>query len=414
MDGASTRRKACSHCIKAKRRCDQAVPSCSRCSRQKLCCQYSSHSLPSTSRSIIELAEPQATASSVQDVLDDTLDIDLFTPGNQMTSCNDLSRFHSELDAANVTLDLSPMEEFAFSNVMSNLTQTNSPHELMLTRPLDISSSVNYDQMKSKMDFSMKHFKRAPWTMIQENQTPWSHHLLYDEQMPKAMQDAYAACALCMAKNETNSKFVFRHIDECVQDLIATPMPTTLSDILARTHALFLYQIMRIFHGSISEFAQAELSMPHLESCGLALHKAVSTYNPVSEPTSFYPITLTKPFWRDWILVESAGRSVIATFQLLCAHSFVMNKSSYCASCGPFSTSWTASAKLWNASSAFDFAVQWKDTKTIVVKDLDFSMLLENGRPEDFDTFSKMMIVPFLGIDDARGWFYTKGGCLDE
>jgi hypothetical protein len=72
----------------------------------------------------------------------------------------------------------------------------------------------------------------------------------------------------------------------------------------------------------------------------------------------------------------------------------------------------TFSAHLWQARSAFEFAVAWNERKHYLLKDLDTSELLETARPDDIDVFGKVMLTGIMGIDDVRGWLHTRGGSL--
>jgi hypothetical protein len=72
----------------------------------------------------------------------------------------------------------------------------------------------------------------------------------------------------------------------------------------------------------------------------------------------------------------------------------------------------TFSAQLWNAKSAFDYAVVWNEKRYLIVRDLNFTEVLKSAMPEDVDTFAKMMLIGIQGEDDIRGWFYTRGGTL--
>ena len=74
------------------------------------------------------------------------------------------------------------------------------------------------------------------------------------------------------------------------------------------------------------------------------------------------------------------------------------------------STRVTLSANLWKAVSAFDFAVAWNERQHYLVKDFDFTELLENARPDDIDMFGRMLLTGVRGIDDVKGWFHTRGG----
>ncbi len=58
----------------------------------------------------------------------------------------------------------------------------------------------------------------------------------------------------------------------------------------------------------------------------------------------------------------------------------------------------------------FDFAAAWNENRHFVVRDLDYTELFADAAPDDLDVFGRMQIVANMGIDDARGWFHTRGG----
>lgn len=66
-----------------------------------------------------------------------------------------------------------------------------------------------------------------------------------------SLLDAYATCALFISRNETNATFVARHVIEKAQLLMEERMPIPPIDILARTQALLLYQIILISSGDV-------------------------------------------------------------------------------------------------------------------------------------------------------------------
>jgi hypothetical protein len=72
----------------------------------------------------------------------------------------------------------------------------------------------------------------------------------------------------------------------------------------------------------------------------------------------------------------------------------------------------TISAHLWNAKTAFDFALAWNSRKHFTVIELDFTEVLRDAMPDDIDIFGKMMMISLKGEDDIKGWFYTRGGIL--
>jgi hypothetical protein len=70
------------------------------------------------------------------------------------------------------------------------------------------------------------------------------------------------------------------------------------------------------------------------------------------------------------------------------------------------------SAPLWTAKSPFEFAKAWNEKKRFIVKSLDFQEVLKEADAQDVDVFGRMMMVGVMGVDDVRGWIYTRGGEL--
>ena len=84
----------------------------------------------------------------------------------------------------------------------------------------------------------------------------------------------------------------------------------------------------------------------------------------------------------------------------------------YCRNHTAFFSIWTASAHLWSARSLLDFTTVWNEKKHYVVHGLDFTDIVDNARADDVDEFGRMLLVAYMGIDDAKGWFHTRGGAL--
>lgn len=82
--------------------------------------------------------------------------------------------------------------------------------------------------------------------------------MLYDEYMPRPLQDALAGCALCNAKNKTNAEVVIRHVTSGVQELVVQPLPTAPIDVFVQIHALILYQIMLVFGNDLGLHGHCE------------------------------------------------------------------------------------------------------------------------------------------------------------
>jgi hypothetical protein len=78
----------------------------------------------------------------------------------------------------------------------------------------------------------------------------------------KRSVEAHAACALYISRNEINYRFVSRHIEHRVEEILEHPLPTTVVDSLARIQALLLYMSIQIFGTDYRSHAQADQALP--------------------------------------------------------------------------------------------------------------------------------------------------------
>ena len=228
--------------------------------------------------------------------------------------------------------------------------------------------------------------------------------------------DAYACCSLYMSKTEVNAPVIMSLFEDRIRDLLSSSEPTTIREILARTHALILYQIMRLFDSDIRSQGKAEALFSTLEASILALMRTI--YVPsLTGPSDLLPLSMDPiiEFWESWVLQESARRTVILTYYFIQIYKILQGKVPVqCdGKLGIYEDhAWYLSAHLWNAQSAFDFAVAWAEREHFVVHNLDFSSVLLNAQPDDLDMFGRMLLVTILGLDEARAWFHVRGAIL--
>jgi hypothetical protein len=265
---------------------------------------------------------------------------------------------------------------------------------------------------KSRVGYSIDHVKLAPEMMVEHCCTPWAHPSLYEEHMPRSLQDAHAACALYVTRNDNNAEHVARYITSRAEELVNTALPTTPIDILARTQALMLYQIMLVFGGDIRLYAQAEALLPHLEDVGAILLPIAAEQTEPLGTLPLYPSTAARSAWKSYIFRESARRTALSAFHITVMCTLLSGQLKTCTHELSLKNRVTLSAHLWKATSAFDFAMAWNSKDHFVIKELDFTHVLRNAQPGDLDVFANMMLVGLQGIDDMRGWYHTRGGTL--
>ncbi|KAF2464788.1 uncharacterized protein BDR25DRAFT_271479 [Lindgomyces ingoldianus] len=394
------RQKSCLECAKSKRRCDLRHPACLRCTKQNLTCSYP----PQPSAGDASTWQSDSTPPEC-DAADNVFHFDMQTFSNsQPVGLMDFDVAPGEassLDALNNLFNTEEDRESYFPLARSNYAQGKS-----------FSASHISDFAYSRVKYCIEELKRAPITMVSENRTPWSHPLLYEDYMPRCLQDAHAACALYIARNDTNDLFVARHVTDRVKELLDSPTPAVPIEVLARAHSLILYQVIHIFSADIRYHGRADATFPHLEEAGRSLHLIVHQESDFSDPIPLYPSATARSAWRDFIFRESKRRTLLILFHFIAMCNLLRGSQASCSHEDALGSRVSFSAHLWKAASAFDFAIAWNQKKHHLVRDLDLSELLDTAHPDDIDTFGRMLMTGLMGIDDVKGWFHTRGGAF--
>ncbi|KAF2731387.1 hypothetical protein EJ04DRAFT_526215 [Polyplosphaeria fusca] len=389
-DNAQGRQKSCSRCAKSKRRCDLRQPSCLRCSRQGLTCAYpppqpSTHTPPmSLDERVAELPLLDAQEAELE-----LLDFDFSAGMNSVDALNDL--LNDTCNGMDAALTVIP--------------------PLYLTSK-QLSPSHLTPFARSRIDYSIGILKTLPTIMVLENQTPWSHRFLYEERMPRCMQDAHACCALFVARNDTNAGYIARHVLGRLDEVLATPMPTSSFDILARSHAMLLYQIMFTFSDDVRYFGAVEALIPRLEEIGHELHSLVQDETDPTGTFILYPSGSLRPAWNAYIFRESARRTMIAVFHVIAVCRLLAGRMGQCDHSAALSSRLSFSRPLWDAVSPFEFAKAWNEQNPHFVDDLDVTTVLDTARPNDIGTFGRILLVSMMGIDEVKGWFHSHGAAF--
>lgn len=406
------RQKSCSECAKAKRRCGLEQPNCARCTRQHLSCVYPPQPRPQTA--IPQNATPEEpidfditnVALDLQGGSDNHLTFDFDIPTMPTTSTPGILDF----DFCTGTNSLESL-----SNMLQNSTDREDQVVLQrtyapATKPFTSSHLSSF--ARSRVEYTIEQMKLAPRMMVEQNCTPWQHPMLYDDHMPRSMQDAYAACAIYRTKNDTNTEHATRYITSRAEDLVNSMVPSDPVDVLARAQALMLYQIMLVFGGDVRLYAQAQALLPHVEDVGKTLLPIADAQTDAAGLLPLYPSAAARSAWKSFIFRESVRRTALSLYHITVVCNLLSGQLTTCLHDLKLNNRITFSAHLWYAKSAFEFAVAWNEKTHFLIKELDFTDVLKSAQPEDLDVFATMMLVGLQGMDDVRGWFYTRGGTL--
>ncbi|KAK0636681.1 hypothetical protein B0T17DRAFT_87297 [Bombardia bombarda] len=464
------RRKSCASCIKAKRRCTLETPACQRCIQRKMDCRYLSGTnskrrpppppCPPAAAGVRPVqpgSRPKSTpALQVPAAAIPTPDQSHAAWSLMMDNINaDMDVTFSSLSLPNVVPNswdcgVNLQQDFSlecsapltnslgdFGSIYESLELDEDPGNLgmmeqaWITKPYAVPGSVpTLSQglitylIRTRLQYAIDNIIAAPRSMLMENRTPWSHPRLYEYSMPRSMEDALSSCALYVAKTPINSHVILRSIESRVRELVASPMPLDPFGILARTQALLLYQIMRLFDDDPQVRSSAEQTAEPLEQAALTLLTYTSFDEPLLEDTRA-ATALTPPlspplqnagptaFWDSWVFQESARRTSLITFVFMSMYRLIRGDTSlFCDHRTYLCHKVTLSACLWQAADAPSFEVAWREKDHFMVQSISPLQPLNNARGDEIDVFGKILISAIIGVKETRQWLAGIGGVL--
>lgn len=174
------RRKSCEACKKAKRRCDLALPSCSRCIHRDVTCVY-----PWRQTSALENVDE--LPSLVDHPVDHQQDFNIISD-QQFNHPDFVQQPCSLALTERVDSLLSNQNGWAHSLHVVPDREVNVGPYFALAIPRARQPRPLPEIIASNLQYAIDILKETPKTMVLENQTPWCHPKLYTNHMPRAMQ----------------------------------------------------------------------------------------------------------------------------------------------------------------------------------------------------------------------------------
>ncbi|TRX95523.1 hypothetical protein FHL15_003481 [Xylaria flabelliformis] len=285
----------------------------------------------------------------------------------------------------------------ALMNLISNNNSSSSDHWLISTEEDDLPErpATPADEEVEKGYQKMMVCQFDTWHAY-DSRTP----LYY------IMSRCFTTCVLYTSRTSANTAMVMRSLSGNARELVDTEVCRVIStpvEKLARSQALFLYQIMRLFDGDVTLRAQGEKDMVLLrtwlrELCHIRDnlgdlarldHASVRDQSPVE--------------WEKWIFAECIRRTilmayaVIGLYELLKDPGFIDPDSAWA-----YAHRWTLGRSLWDACSSAEFQRAWKDSPHFIIANFAFENFLENGKGEDVDEFAEILLNVSMGVDSMK------------
>ncbi|KIV78528.1 hypothetical protein, variant [Exophiala sideris] len=420
-----TKQKSCDSCVSGKRRCDRRKPVCTRCAQRQISCIYAKF-IPTGQ---LDRDEAESTTLFMRGIASENPSSALVGPGCPPNDGFGDIAIDSQPGGAptesmqnfmmNNSYDANvPMDSFAnlFGN---NYTLCQDPwlfqveQEAMQERPsspvdeevlqayrnmagvcVDVEPWHLYDP-SSSLHYTVNRVKSFIDDVSTRNATPFMHRYLYKDYTPPCILSCFATSVLYTHRTEANTAMVMRTIHSNVRELVNAETGHIAAlpvEKLARTQALFLYQIIRLLNGDVTLRAQGESDIALLQTWLGDLSKVRENLSDSAQLGHHAKRNLA-PQWESWIFAESVRRTIII------AHSFLKI---YEMMQGPEKGDdqgiwahvhrWTISRHLWEANSSSGFAYNWKGRPHFIISNYSFQHFLQHGRGEDVDEFAEILL----------------------
>lgn len=394
------KRKACLQCTKSKRKCDKQAPFCRRCIEKGSRCKY----------------PPKRVSAAFDDDAASSKGGDIHELENPLAT----KHFGSDINSGKLLATNSrPIPSDVWFLSPETWALEHNP-EFDEPRPYGEDALHDYIAMVTSW--------LERWVVQGSN--PLIHAHLYRISLPTVMEDAYTSVAAFLTKNDANKAMIMRMLENRVRHLtesqpdthdgsVGTVMIDTMSH-LARTQALFIYQLIRLFDGDIRARAQAEMHIGLLQkwakqmwesaTMDIGMVRLCSTFKDAEEVrcsmnNAFQTDGTAESLWHAWIVGESIRRTYLATICVLSVYSTLKQGWSPC----PGGLTFTSRSGLWDASSPYKWLEASRFGAETSIQSLRCGKLFEESRPNDVDDFTTSVLMVSHGKERLERWAAEKG-----
>ncbi|KAM0483668.1 hypothetical protein ACHAPX_002162 [Trichoderma viride] len=403
------KRLACIACTKAKRGCSKQTPSCRRCLEKNVSCRYPAPRItPPYDLVFAENGAVSAIPASTERSL-------LLSPASHGSS----EQQQQQLQQHEI-----------HTPARQSVTAEDLRHPWFLS-PSSWDIDHNTSSIPSQITFSdeaLTYFIGQLHTWLgqfaSEGHCPFIHPQLWKIHLPDAIQDAFASLAAYQSRSPATERMVMRIIENRANNLVGSYSPSANEDFgvvmldsachLARTQALLIYKIIRLFDGDIRARAQAEKHIDTLSqwarqmwrSANLALSSDHAEAS-IQDGNSNGPVdtqlrtdgSITST-WQAWIFSESIRRTYLAA--TLTEAVYLTLKQSW-APC-PGGIMFSGGAGLWEATSPSSWFNQYQHNLVNSVRCIDGDHLFTSAKPSDVDEFCHATLIVSYGLERFDRW----------
>ncbi|KAI8632256.1 hypothetical protein F5Y19DRAFT_356882 [Xylariaceae sp. FL1651] len=242
------------------------------------------------------------------------------------------------------------------------------------------------------------------------------HRRLYEKGMPTCLQDAFTTLAAHTSRTPAVKETIMQIALERSSALARQHPPTTTGALgikahLARVQALFVYEFILIFDGSVRLRASAEQQLPTLRQWVVRMWEVGKQYrgqhgSPHDRPLHWTASEFDREYdattemWRLWILTECVRRTHLIIDSILNIYQMMTKGWAECSGAVMI----TARRGLWEAESSMKWFELCSANSPLLVPSLQPGPLISHYAAEEIDEFAIMIWTFIVGTDKIQCW----------
>lgn len=408
---AIPRQKACIACADSKRRCDKQLPKCQRCLDRDVDCVY-----PQPKR---RRRDPVARDSQAEELpaLQNYADGDALGGGLDFGGWGaDLDVPLSDVMIPYVPTPSAPIADLSAQGVVLESGDISSTPWFLRDETWVLHYGNHEPGCVTTVE--LESFIQAVEEMLQcwtrNGYNSFIHRRLYEKGMPTCLQDAFTTFATYNGRTPAVKEIILQIAEERASALVRQSPPTAggaqgILAHLARVHALFIYQFIRLFDGSVRLRASAERQLPTLRQWVVLMWEAIKQaeysslgHRPLQWAASGFDreYDASSEIWRLWILTESVRRTHLVVDTI--ANTYQMMTRGWADCTG--GVMFTARRGLWEVESSMKWFELSCAKPPLLVPSLRPGPLISQYAADEVDDFAKLLWTFIVGTDKIQCW----------
>ncbi|KAK5452274.1 hypothetical protein LTS15_007340 [Exophiala xenobiotica] len=416
---AVPRQKACIACADSKRRCDKQLPECQRCLDRDVDCAY-----PQPKKRRRDRAWRDSQGEELP-TLQNHAGADALGSSLDFGDWGELGAADLDIPLSDVIIPYTPTPWETVGSLSTqgvglesgNIASTPCPwflqNETWALRHCNEEPACPVD---IRLDAFIRTVKEMLQNWVSHGYNSFIHQRLYEKGMPTCLQDAFTMLAAYNGRTSAVTETVLQIAEERSSALVRQNPPTAggaqgIRAHLARVQALFVYEFIRLFDGSVRVRASAEQQLPTLRRWVIQMWEAVRQYRGEDRSLGHYPSQWTttefdreydtaSEMWQLWLLTESVRRSHIIINTITNVYQTMTKGWADCDGAVMF----TARRGLWEADSAVKWCGLCCANSPLLVPSLQPGPLISQYAAEEVDDFAKMLWTFLVGTDKIQCW----------